>query len=121
MDFVNDSKNPQAFHDVPQNDRTMAMLIWILNLVTGFIGPLIIWLMKREESPYINQQGKNYFNFAISYTIYAFVSWILTIILIGYIPLFILSIAGFAYTIVGIVTTNKGEDFVVPLSLPIIK
>ena len=121
MDFVNDSKNPQKFHEVPQSDRTMAMLIWILNLVTSFIGPLIIWLMKKDESPYINQQGKNYFNFAISYTIYAFVSWILTIILIGYIPLFILSIAGLAYTIIGIVTTNKGEDFVVPLSLPIIK
>ncbi|RZI00147.1 DUF4870 domain-containing protein [Staphylococcus condimenti] len=121
MDFVNDSKNPQAFHDVPQNDRTMAMLIWILNIVTGFIGPLIIWLIKKDESPYVNQQGKNYFNFAISYAIYSIGASILTIILIGYIAIFLIWVACIVYTIIGIVATNKGEDFVVPLSIPIIK
>ncbi|WP_234420417.1 MULTISPECIES: DUF4870 domain-containing protein [Staphylococcus] len=77
----------------------MAMLIWILNIFTGFIGPLIIWIMKKDESEYINRQGKNYLNFAISYTSYIIVSWILTIVLIGYIPLFILSIAGFVYAL----------------------
>ncbi len=82
-----------------QNDKTMAMLIWILNIFTGFIGPLIIWIMKKDESEYINRQGKNYLNFAISYTSYIIVSWILTIVLIGYIPLFILSIAGFVYAL----------------------
>lgn len=121
MDFINDSKNPHMFHEVPQNDRTMAMLIWILSLFTSFIGPLVIWLIKKDESLYVNQQGKNYFNFIISYTIYTFASGVLTIILIGYIPLIILTIAGIAYTIIGIVTTNKGEDFVVPLSLPLFK
>ncbi|WP_275126133.1 DUF4870 domain-containing protein [Staphylococcus equorum] len=41
--------------------------------------------------------------------------------IIGYIPLFVLSIAAFIYTIIGIVTVNKGEDFVVPLTIEIIK
>ncbi|MBM2659155.1 DUF4870 domain-containing protein [Staphylococcus pseudoxylosus] len=121
MNFQNQSKNPHAFPNVSQNDKTMAMLIWILNIFTGFIGPLIIWIMKKDESKYINRQGKNYLNFAISYTSYIIVSWILTIVLIGYIPLFILSIAGFVYAIIGIVTVNKGEDFVVPLTIEIIK
>lgn len=121
MNFQNQSKNPNAFPNVSQSDKTMAMLIWILNIFTGFIGPLIIWIMKKDESEYINRQGKNYLNFAISYTSYIIISWILTIVLIGYIPLFILSIAGSVYAIIGIVTVNKGEDFVVPLTIEIIK
>ncbi|MGK0555308.1 hypothetical protein [Macrococcus capreoli] len=39
----------------------------------------------------------------------------------GFIPLFVFSIASFVYAILGIVTTNKGEDYVVPLTFPIIK
>ncbi|SCS69070.1 DUF4870 domain-containing protein [Staphylococcus caeli] len=121
MNFLNQSKDPNAFPNVSQNDKTMAMLIWILNIFTGFIGPLIIWLMKKDESEYLNKQGKNYLNYAISYSIYIIASLILTIILIGYIPLFILSVAGFVYAIIGIITVNKGEDFVVPLTIEIIK
>nr|WP_275114448.1 DUF4870 domain-containing protein [Staphylococcus saprophyticus] len=52
---------------------------------------------------------------------YIIASLILTVILIGYIPLFILTIASFVYSIIGIVTVNKGEDFVVPLTIEILK
>ncbi|MBF2782338.1 MULTISPECIES: DUF4870 domain-containing protein [Staphylococcus] len=121
MNLQNQSKNPQAFSDVSQNEKSMAMLLWILNIFTGFIGPLIIWLMKKDESLFINKQGRNYLNYAISYTIYIIASLILTVILIGYIPLFILTIASFVYSIIGIVTVNKGEDFVVPLTIEILK
>ena len=121
MNLQNQSRNPHAFQNVTQNEKSMAMLLWILNILSGFVGPLIIWLMKKDESAFINQQGKNYLNFAISYSSYFIISLILTIIIIGYIPLFVLSIAAFIYTIIGIVTVNKGEDFVVPLTIEIIK
>ncbi|WP_262996987.1 DUF4870 domain-containing protein, partial [Macrococcus capreoli] len=83
MNFLNNSNNPNAFPNVTSEEKNMAMLIWILNLLTGFIGPLIIWIMKKDESAYINQQGKNYLNFAICYTSYIIISWILTLVLIG--------------------------------------
>ncbi|MCD9067465.1 DUF4870 domain-containing protein [Staphylococcus pasteuri] len=121
MNLQNQSKNPNQFLPIKQEEKTMAMLIWILNIFTGFIGPLIIWLIKKDESEYINQQGKNYLNYVISYGIYVIASFILTIVLIGYIPLFILSIAGFVYSIIGIISVNKGEDFVVPLTIELIK
>lgn len=121
MNLQNQSKNPHAFPNVSQNDKTIAMLIWILTIFTGFIGPLIIWLIKKDESEFINQQGKNYLNYAISYSVYLIISYILTLVLIGFIPLVVLSIAGFVYTIIGIVTVNKGEDFVVPLTFELIK
>jgi len=42
-------------------------------------------------------------------------------VLIGYLTLFVVGIAGFVYTILAILTMNKGEDFVVPFTIEIIK
>ena len=45
-----------------------------------------------------------------------FASLVLTVVLIGYLTLFVVGIAGFIYTILAILAMNKGEDFVVPLN-----
>lgn len=49
-----------------QDNRLMAMLIYLLSLFTGIIGPLIIWLLKRKESRLIDVSGKTYLNYFIS-------------------------------------------------------
>lgn len=121
MDLKNQSKNVNAFGDVPQDEKNMAIIIWISSIFIGFIGPLIIWLIKKDESSYIKQQGKNYFNFGISYSIYFLVSIALTMVLIGYITLLVLIIAEIVYIIFAIVSCNKGEDYVVPFTIEFIK
>ena len=121
MNLHNQSKHPHAFTNVSQNEKTMGMLMWLLSLVTGFIAALVIWIMKKDESEYLNQQGKNYLNYAISYTIYGIASLVLTVVFIGYLTLFVVGIAGFVYTILAILAMNKGEDFVVPFTIEIIK
>ena len=121
MNLQNQSKNPHAFGQVSQNEKTMTMLIWITSIFTGFIGPLVIWMMKKDESEYINQQGRNYFNYAISYSIYAIVSMVLMMVLIGYLTIFVIIIAEIIYTILALVSSNKGEDYVVPFSIEILK
>mgnify|MGYP001940168114 FL=1 len=97
------------------------MLIWILHIFTNIVGPLILWAVKKDDSEYINQQGKNYINFAISYAIYGVGSLILMIVLIGYLTIFLVGIAALVYSILGIIATNKGEDFVVPFTIEIFK
>ncbi|PTE66937.1 DUF4870 domain-containing protein, partial [Staphylococcus devriesei] len=99
MNLQNQSKNPQAFQNVSQNEKSMAMLMWILTFFTGFVGPLIIWIIKKDESSYLNKQGKNYINYAISYGLYGIGALILTVVLIGYLLLFVLSIVCLVYTI----------------------
>ncbi|KIX91485.1 hypothetical protein TP70_02085 [Staphylococcus microti] len=121
MNLQNQSKNPNAFPNVSQNEKTMAMLLWGLNIFTGFIGPLIIWIAKKDESAYINQQGKNYFNYCISYSLYVLAGLILSWVLVGIILMFVVGIAGIVYTVLGIIATNKGEDFVVPFTIELIK
>ena len=44
-----------------------AMLIYILSIFTGWVGPLIIWLIKKDSSAFINDQGKEVLNFQITF------------------------------------------------------
>ncbi|HVJ47326.1 MAG TPA: DUF4870 domain-containing protein [Luteolibacter sp.] len=48
------------------DDRSMAMLCHLLTILTGFIGPLILWLVKKDTSPFVNHHGKEALNFQIT-------------------------------------------------------
>jgi uncharacterized protein len=98
-----------------KDERLMAALIYIASFFTAFIGPLIIWLIKKEESSFVDYHGREYLNFLISYTIYGIVATVLTIVLIGMIILPILGIAGFIFTIIGAVKAYDGEEYRIPL------
>jgi uncharacterized Tic20 family protein len=103
---------------VTQDDKTLGMVMHILCLV-GFpiIGPLIIWLMKKDQSPYLDAQGRELLNFQISYFIYAMVSVVLIAVLIGIVLLFAVGIASFVFTIIGIVKAADGKVYRFPLCI----
>ncbi len=65
-----------------QDDRTMGMLCHLAALV-GFLGPLIVWLVKKDTSAFVNDQGKESLNFQISMTLYVFAALALTVLCIG--------------------------------------
>jgi len=56
-----------------KDDCSMAMLAHLLAIFTGFIGPLIIWLVKKDTSRFVDQQGKEALNWAITVAIIALV------------------------------------------------
>ena len=58
--------NPHAPYSPSQEERTFAMLIHLLGILTGFLGPLILWLVKKDESHYIDHHGKEAINFMIT-------------------------------------------------------
>ncbi len=105
------------------DERTFGMLCH-LSALAGFIfplgniiGPLIIWLLKREEHPWVDKHGKESLNFQISMTIYLFVSALMIFILIGIFFLVALGIINIIFIIIGSVKANNGEDFVYPLAI----
>ena len=107
--------------------RTWAMLCHI-GAFAGYIipfgniiAPLIIWLIKKEESPLVDDQGKESLNFQISVTIYAFVALLLTLILIGYILFVALVIFDLVMVIIAAVKVNSGEKYRYPLCIRFIK
>lgn len=105
------------------DERTFGMLCH-LSALAGFIfpfgniiGPLIIWAIKKEEFPWVDQHGKESLNFQISMTIYLLVSAVMIIIIIGIFFLVALGIINLVFIILGSVKANNGEDFSYPLSI----
>ena len=71
------------FDSLSKDDKNLGMLTHLLGLLTSFIGPLILWLMKKDESEYIEANSREALNFQISMLIYFTVSSILTVVFIG--------------------------------------
>lgn len=85
------------------------------------LGPLVMWLVKKDADPYVDQQGKESVNFQISMMIYTIASIILIFVFIGAILLPLLIIANIVLTIIGTVKASKGEPWQYPLTIRLIK
>lgn len=83
----------------------------------NFLGPLIIWLIKKDASPLVDAEGKKSLNFQISVSIYFVVSAILVFVLIGFVLLIAVGIFALVMIILAAVKTSNGEDFQYPLSI----
>ena len=121
-------EQPQQKENLPTKDeRTWAMLCHfsafagLIFPFGNFLAPLIIWLIKKEDLPFIEDQGKEVLNFQISMTIYLLISGLLCIILIG-IPIVIgLVIFCFIITIIAAISANDGKAYRYPMNLRLIK
>lgn len=110
-----------------QEARNWAMIAHLSSLV-GFIipfgsilGPLIVWLVKKEEMPFVDEQGKEALNFQISLTIYGIISAILTLVLIGIIMIIGLVIFWLVFAIIAGIKAGQGESYRYPLTIRLIK
>jgi uncharacterized Tic20 family protein len=101
--------------------RTMAMLCHLLAIFTSFLGPLIIWLVKKDEYSYVDEQGKEALNFQITVVLASFVAGLLTFVCIGVVLLPAIWIVDIVFCIIAAVAVNKGEHYRYPLSLRLIK
>jgi uncharacterized Tic20 family protein len=81
------------------------------------IGPLLVWLMKREQFPLVEDQGRVSLNFQISVTLYAIAAGLLSLVVIG-IPLLIaVLVFQCVLVIIAAVRANEGERYRYPLTL----
>lgn len=105
---------------IKNEERLLAAAIYAISFFAPIIGPLVIWLLKRNDSAFIDFHGKEYFNFFISYTIYSLISGILTIILIGILGLWIIGIMAVVFTLVGAVKAYEGKEYRIPFIIRLI-
>lgn len=100
----------------------LTALVAFLGVPFGHIlGPLVVWLIKKNEYPFVDEQGKESLNFQISVTIYSIPLFVLVFLLIG-IPLLIaLFIADLILVIVAAVKASNGESYHYPLTIRFIK
>ena len=83
----------------------------------NIIGPLVVWLIKKDQYPFVDDQGKESLNFQISVTIYGFIAILLCFVLIGIPLLFALLAFRLVYTVIGGIKANQGEYFRYPLTI----
>ena len=103
------------------DDRNLAMLAHLLGIVSGFVGALIIWLIKKDQSPFVDEQGKEALNFQITVMIGFVGSWILMFVLIGMLLMPLLLIANLVFCILAAVAVSKGEHYKYPLAIRLLK
>ena len=99
------------------DDRNLAMLSHLLGIFTGFVGALIVWLIKRDESGFVGEHAKEALNFQITMVIGYFAAGVLSWILIGIIFFPLLFIANIIFCILGAVAASKGAIYKYPLAI----
>ncbi len=103
-----------------------AHLAALVGLMAGgftFIGPLIVWLVKREQSKFVDFHGKESLNFQLNILIYYLISMVVTIATCGItfpLPMLIL-IWSIVMPIIAGLAANKGELYRYPLTFRMIK
>jgi uncharacterized Tic20 family protein len=110
------------------NTRTWPVLCHASALVGFFVpwaghilGPLIVWLAKRGDSPEIDAHGKESLNFQISMLIYNLIAGVLCLVLIGFVILGILHILNLVLVIVASIQASEGKVYRYPITIRLIK
>jgi uncharacterized Tic20 family protein len=113
--------------ETSKEERTWAMachLASIAGLVIplgNVFGPLVVWLIKKDEFPLVADQGKESLNFQITLLLAALVGMLLTLVLIGVFVLIALVIYWLVFTVIAAIRANEGQAYRYPFTLRLIK
>ncbi|MGY2216666.1 DUF4870 domain-containing protein [Pseudomonas sp. SDO558_S425] len=87
----------------------------------SLLGPLILWQVKKDADPFIDDQGKEALNFQITVGIAWAVCFLLGFIVIGFVLMTVLVIGAVVMTIIAGIKANKGVAYRYPWTLRLIK
>jgi len=110
-----------------KDSKTMALLAHLLGIFTSFVGALVIWLMKKDSSPFVEDQAKEALNFQLTLVIawiaVGIVSGILAHILFcfGLLLMPLIGIANLILCIMAAMQANQGVAYRYPFAMQIIK
>jgi uncharacterized Tic20 family protein len=96
----------------------LGLVVWAAGIL---LGPLIVWLIKRDTLPFVNDQGKEALNFQITVFLAGIVCTALIFVLIGIPLLAALAIFDLVFLIIAAVKANEGVAYRYPICLRLIK
>lgn len=102
-------------------DNSLVLVSYILAIFTLVVGPLILWAVKKDGDPKTAEALRNVANFGLSYTVYMFIAWLTTAILIGFVLGPVITVLTYVFIIIGIIKSLNGELYKPPFTLDIIK
>ncbi|MCQ9366933.1 DUF4870 domain-containing protein [Brevibacterium sp. 50QC2O2] len=113
----------EAFWRASPNDRTTSLWVGIGQLLTGWIVPLILFLVKKDESAFVREHSRQALNFGITIVIANAAISIITVVTfgIGGILYFATAIVQIVFGILQAVAANKGQGYRYPMTIQFIK
>ncbi len=93
----------------------------VVPVVGCIVGPLVIWQIKKEEFPFVDEQGKEAVNFQISMLIYGIVAGLLCFACVGFVLLPAVAIFDLIFLLIAAVKANDGYHYRYPLTIRFIK
>lgn len=112
--MTTDEKNWAVFCHLSQ------LLGFLVPGVGNFLGPLVIWFLKKDEYAFVDDQGRAVINFQLTLLAYALVGWLLTLVLIGIVILWLLPIYAFVMALIGANNANAGTSYRYPFAFSIL-
>ena len=114
---------PTGFGEPSADEKQWAMFAHLAALAGylipfgNVVGPLIVWMMKKDEMPFVDEQGKESLNFQISMSIYLLIAGVLTCVVVGFFLLPILGILDLVFLIIAAVKANQGVSYRYPMTI----
>lgn len=99
----------------------LSALVGIIIPFGNIIGPLIIWQIKKDQFPLVDDQGKEALNFNIAVTLAFIVAFILMFVVIGVLLMPLIGIAWLVFVILAAIKSNEGVTYRYPVNLRLIK
>jgi len=124
-DFSNPHEPPQydsgPSEEVTQDDRNMALLCHILGLLASVFGPLILWILMKDKSSFVDFHGKQAINFQITLILLYMGSGVLMCVYIGLLTAMATFAIQVIFTILPAMKAYEGERYVIPLAIPFLR
>lgn len=83
----------------------------------GLIAPILIWQLKKDQYPILDEHGRNATNWIISAIIYGVVSGVLALVFVGFFLLFVLAVLSIVFPIIAAIKANDGVVWKYPLAI----
>lgn len=118
-----DTQNMMGQEETPvvpptSDERTLAILAHILCVAVGFLAPLIIYLMKKDESAFVREHAKESLNFQITMFI---ICIILFITVIGILLIWVVAILALVLEIIATIKASESKLYRYPINFRLIK
>jgi uncharacterized protein len=111
-----------------ENERTWGMLahlsaltgvvVWLLGCI---IGPLAVWIARRDQSPFVAEHAREALNFNITVVLAALVCMLLMLVFVGFILGTALFVVWLVFTLIAAIKASEGEHYRYPFSLRLVK
>ncbi len=107
--------------EISNDAKNLGMLCHLLGLFTSFVGPLIIWLIKKDTMSYVDYHGKEALNFQITVAIALVVAGLSFFCMIGPFLIPVIYLLNLIFCIIASIAASKGEYYKYPLCLRLVK